>query len=323
MLPRERGTATDWGYQMDRSIAFLATAALVLSTVVPAATALPIGGAADVDLGEEPLADGAEAIPLAREPPDWVTPEARRKASQAAQLGLGYNVETGELVEPASGGPAELLIRPGTWEVSPAWCTLAFVAGSSGSYDIWTAGHCLDNGKEVFVATTPGVIFAIGKGNGRAGGVGNDYGSIDIYDQWQPYVDPDTAIVGGPGLAGGCAVFDGVASLTNPEPVKHVGHGIGIGTGGTPRAGVSLHANQKDDFLESQFSDKAVYWDGAAAPGDSGSPVLATGDPAGCPLGEGLAILTHLVVVGPNAQYIAGTNVDRVGTPTVGNGLPT
>lgn len=84
---------------------------------------------------------------------------------------------------------------------------------------------------------------------------------------------------------------------------------------------MSLHANNDDPFIDTSFTTKAVYWDGAAAPGDSGSPVLATGDPF-CPLGEGLAILTHLVIFGPNAQYIAGTPVDKAGTPTVGNGLP-
>lgn len=297
---------------------------LVLSTVVPVAAALPAEDDADDRLYDaRALPGGGKAIPLAGEPPDWVTPRARKIASQAAELGMGYNVKTGELVRPQdlSGGASELFIRPGAWMVFPAWCTTAFVSGSSGSYEIWTAGHCLPSRSEVILATAPNTIFAVGVGNGHAGGVGNDYGTVDIYDQWQPFVDPDTAVVGGPGLGSGCALFDGSASLTSPEPVKHVGHGIGIGTGGTPRAGVSLHANNKDPFIAGGFTDKAVYWDGAAAPGDSGSPVLATGDPL-CPLGEGLAILTHLVVVGPNAQYIAGTPADKVGTPTVGNGVP-
>lgn len=312
-------------------LAIVVTGLLIVSYAGLAPAAGPAIGAAGDD-ATEPADDGADdtgpyphVTPLKADPPAWVTPHAREMASLAAEQGMGYDVDEERLVAPQelAGSPAELLIRPGTWEVYPAWCTLAFVEGSSGNYDIWTAGHCLEGGEEVVVATTPGVIFAIGKGNGPAGRVGNDHGSIDIYDQWQPYVDPDTAVVGGPGLSSGCAVYDGTASVDDPEPVKHVGHGTGIGTGGTPRAGVSTHANTQDDLIESGFPDDAVYWSGAAAPGDSGSPVLATGDPVGCELGSGLAILTHLVVVGPDLQYIAGTNVDKVGTPTVGDGLPT
>lgn len=295
--------------------------------VLPAADDGPADDAADADPpagypdGSYVTDEGAIAVPLRQDPPDWLTPELRQKAHDAAQEGLAVDIDTGDAVPLAS---QYALIRPGAWMIFPFWCTMAFVSGSPGSYEIWTAGHCLEGGGEVIVVAAPSLIFAIGKGNGPAGAVGNDYGKVRIYDQWQPFVDPDTAVIGGPGpgLPGeDCAVFDGTASATNPVPVKHFGHGIAIGTGGTPRAGVSLHANNNDPLIDGGFSNKAVYWDGAAAPGDSGSPVLSTNNPL-CPLGEGLAILTHLVIIGPNLQYIAGTNVAKVGTPAEGNGLP-
>ncbi|MBW3619009.1 MAG: hypothetical protein KY461_02080 [Actinobacteria bacterium] len=293
-------------------------AALTLTAMAPTApdADLPAGHPE----GSELLADGAVAIPLRADSPDWLTPELRQRASSAAERGMGVDIETGEFVSAAAASQF-LFIRPGTWMVSPAWCTMAFVTGSPGSYSITTAGHCFDGRSEVIVFTAPSLIFAIGTGNGHAGGVGNDHGSVKIDPQFQGYVDADTAVIGGPGPAAGCGDSSVVATITDPVAVKHFGHGVVVGSGGTPRAGVSTHANHRDPFLEGGFSDSAVYWSGAATPGDSGSPVMAAATPE-CPLGEALAILTHLVVVGPNVQYIAGTPVSKIKTPAVGNGSP-
>ena len=38
--------------------------------------------------------------------------------------------------------PGEIGIRPGSWMIAPAGCTMNFVFGSPGSYSIGTAGHC-------------------------------------------------------------------------------------------------------------------------------------------------------------------------------------
>lgn len=292
--------------------------ALLLTAAAPAdVEADPLAGYPE---GSQLLEGGAVAVPMRAPSPDWLTPELRQKASEAAGRGMGVDIETGELVS-ASAASQFLFIRPGTWMIAPAWCTMAFVTGSPGSYSITTAGHCFDGRSEVIVLTAPSLIFAIGTGNGHAGPVGNDHGSVKIYPEFQTYVDADTAVVGGPGPAASCGSSSVVATITNPVPVKHFGHGVAIGTGGTPRAGVSTHANNRDPFIEGGFSDRAVYWFGAATPGDSGSPVMTAATPE-CPLGEALAILTHLVVVGHNAQYIAGTPVSKIGTATVGNGLP-
>lgn len=293
-------------------------AAMVAMSAAPAgAGADPLAGYPE---GSELLEGGAVAIPMKADTPEWLTPELRQKASLAAEQGMGVDTHTGEFVS-AEAASQYLFIRPGTWMLAPAWCTMAFVTGSPGSYDITTAGHCFEGRSEVIVLTAPSLIFAIGTGSGTDGGVGNDHGSVDIYPQFQQYVDADTAVIGGPGPAANCGRSSVVATITNPVPVKHFGHGLAIGTGGTPRVGVSTHANTGKPFLQGGFTNNAVYWSGAATPGDSGSAVLTAATPQ-CPLGEALAILTHLVVVGNNAHHIAGTPVSKIGTAAVGNGLP-
>ena len=293
-------------------------AALVLTAAAPADEEVaPLAGYPE---GSQVLEGGAVAVPLKAPSPDWLTPELRQKASEAAERGMGVDIETGESVLPTAADQF-LFIRPGTWMIAPSWCTMAFVTGSPGSYSITTAGHCFDGASEVILVTAPSLIFAVGTGSGHAGDVGNDYGSVKIYPEFQQYVDADTAVIGGPGPAASCGSSSVVATITNPVPVKHFGHGLVIGTGGTARAGVSTHANHNDPFIQGGFPNSAIYWSGAATPGDSGSAVMTAATPE-CPLGEALAILTHLVVVGNNGHYIAGTPVSKIGTAAVGNGLP-
>ena len=93
-------------------------------------------------------------------------------------------------------------------------------------------------------------------------------------------------------VAGPCGSYTG----SGPEPVFHYGHGLAVGTGGTPRAGLALRWTSND-----------FGWSGAAAPGDSGSAVrVNTGMQAA---GD----LTHLVVDTTwLPSYIAGTRMSRI-----------
>lgn len=94
------------------------------------------------------------------------------------------------------------------------------------------------------------------------------------------------AVVGGP-----CGAYYG----SGPETVWHYGHGLAIGTGGTPRAGLAL-----------TWKRDAFGWDGAAIFGDSGSGVRVTDLKAA---GD----LTHLVVDTKwLPSYIAGTRIGKM-----------
>ena len=80
-----------------------------------------------------------------------------------------------------------------------------------------------------------------------------------------------------------------------PETVAHYGHGLAIGTGGTPRVGVAL-----------TWKADSFGWDGAAIFGDSGSPVRVTN------LGAA-GDLTHLVVDTKwLPSFIAGTRIAKM-----------
>ena len=82
---------------------------------------------------------------------------------------------------------------------------------------------------------------------------------------------------------------------SGPETVAHYGHGLAIGTGGTPRAGAAL-----------TWKATAFGWDGAAIFGDSGSPVRTTALPAA---GD----LTHLVVDTKWVpSFIVGTRITKM-----------
>src|SRR5439155_8106139 len=98
-----------------------------------------------------------------------------------------------------------------------------------------------------------------------------DYAIVSIRPELTPWVFPTIAVIGGPCGAytgSGLAqipiprIFRGQDSAIGPEQVVHYGHGLGIGTGGTPRTGVSLY-----------WESNAYYWDSPSIFGDSGSPV--------------------------------------------------
>lgn len=258
-----------------------------------------------------------EAVPLATETPDWYTPELHAEVLAAAELGEGVPLPDGVQV-PAS-ALAFTGIRPGSWILFPAGCTTNFVFGSvatsgtttttsngksgtrgngggpkassTGDSYIGTAGHCAEVGDEVTIVAAPGVLMNIGtvvKSVDR--GVGDDFALIDIRPEMEQHVNPSTAYFGGPTATGDPQFGDAVL---------HAGHGVVIGTGGTPRAGLVVYRGPGD-------SGDAFAWDGAATPGDSGSFVLESD-------GTAAGNLTHIVIGGPYVPgNTAGTSIQRM-----------
>lgn len=272
-----------------------------------------------------PVGADAEVHELSQPQPSWYTDDLHQDVLAAAEDGAGVAVPEAADVEASA--LAFTGIRPGSWMVSPAGCTLNFVFGSlpeddtlaaassqqpaaapdrdqdhpssngsgttsSGTY-IGTAGHCTEVGDEVSIVAAPGVVMNIGTTvTSVDNGIGDDFALIEIRPEMVQHVNPSTAYFGGPTSAGDPQFGD---------VVEHAGHGLVIGTGGTPRAGLTVYRGEGD----TQKSD-AFAWDGAATPGDSGSFVLeADGTAAGD--------LTHLVVGGPYVPgVIAGTSIDRM-----------
>jgi hypothetical protein len=233
-------------------------------------------------------------------------------------------------------------IRPGAFVLlmngnSIGWCSLAHVYGSPGAYSISTAGHC---GK---VGDTATVIGAVGgktvaglpvpvlidfgrftKSTGD-GGIGRDWALIGVGAQWQSLVTPTMAFWGGPigmyrstGEVVSADLFapGGPRFGVNPNPalvqqVVHYGHGVGIGTGGTPRSGSAI--NWRTNYFTAF---------GAISPGDSGSGTnTLTGDAVGNNR-EAAGINTHIYVdasLRTGLGTFAGTRATLVGG-TLANG---
>jgi hypothetical protein len=183
----------------------------------------------------------------------------------------------------------------------PGWCTAAFVFEDRSK--IATAGHCTEVGDSVLALALPSTLFVFGRTSESTGaaGVGNDWATIEILPEWRVFTDPAVALVGGP-----C----GRAPEGFPPLLKFVGHGIGLGTGGTPRLGFY------DGEAEGGF--RAL---GLNMPGDSGAPVLEVTQSvlaSGCIGGGAVGILTHqefLVVEGepllPTGAFY-GTPISRI-----------
>ncbi|HVF05608.1 MAG TPA: hypothetical protein VNA20_12275 [Frankiaceae bacterium] len=243
---------------------------------------------------------------LKAETPTWYTPDLHRRVLAAGPQGVPLPAGAREDI-PAS-GLGFVGIRPGSWMIAPAGCTMNFIfqggttsttggkkprsgpkdrsvvsakAGST-AFDpaqqlyIGTAGHCTEVGDQVtLVAVTPTAPNPVLVNIGRTvksvdSGVGNDFALVEINPALNSWVSPAMAHFGGP---------TGTWSGTELLPVVHSGHGLVVGTGGTPRAGQVLYAHETD----------ALYWAGATVFGDSGSALnTATGLAA--------ADITHLIV---------------------------
>jgi hypothetical protein len=277
---------------MRKSFFAVVPAALVVLVcgVSSASAALPPLGApvgsvdwSKVD-GAVPYGQGY-AIPLKAARPAWFTKSLERRVDAANGVPVAAPTDA-----PL---PGTVGIRPGSWMLAPAGCTMNFVFGSAGGYSIGTAGHCGSAGQQVTLLTlAPGganpVLVDIGTIQRSVdGGIGNDFAIVSIRPELQSWVSPTIAVVAGP-----CGAYGGAG----PEAVFHYGHGLAVGTGGTPRAGVAL-----------TWQANAYGWSGLAAPGDSGSAVrVNTGMQAA---GD----LTHLTVdTNWLPSYIVGTRIGRM-----------
>ena len=205
--------------KLRRLLVLLATLFLLVPSAAATATEpLPEGAI--------PLPGGGYALELKAETPDWYTDELHQQVLSAGSEGVPV---------PASAGPefsslAFTGIRPGAWMFSPAWCTMNFVFGSEGDYYIGTAGHCASVGDEVVLIAAPGVLMNIGVTvKSYDNGIGQDFALVDIYDEMQEFVNPSMSYWAGP---------TGTAQPVVGDAVVHSGHGLVIGTGGTPRVGV-------------------------------------------------------------------------------------
>lgn len=222
-------------------------------------------------------------------------------------------------------GTGCLGIRPGGWIFNleggtVSWCTLAHVYGDQ----ISTAGHCGQTGDRITMIGLVGnndlapVLLDFGEvSTSRDNGIGDDWGLIDVYDEYQDLMTATMCVWGGPflgtyenegTLVEGSWGGQGPQVTVDPDPtlvegIVHYGHGAGMGTGGTPRAG-----------LGASWGDSAFLFVGAIGPGDSGSGAnTATTEAAG--------IITHIIVdpvMREGVGIAAGTRATEVGTPTMG-----
>lgn len=262
--------------------ALLSSLAAVVLTVPLAASAT--AGPESSEASSEPA-----YVELKAPKPDWYTPRLHERVMAAAERGESVPIPEG--VDYDVSGLAFTGIRPGAWIIAPAGCTTNFVFGSASNYFIGTAGHCTSVGDEVTLVAAPGVLMNIGTTVKSVDkGIGNDFALIDVRPEMEQYVNPSMAYFGGPTSAGSPQVG---------EVVEHSGHGLVLGTGGTPRAGVVVYRGAGE-------GGDAFAWVGAASPGDSGSAVrLANGQAAGD--------LTHLVVGGEYLPGdVAGTTIARM-----------
>jgi hypothetical protein len=269
----------------------------VLATALTAALAVPAGavptsvGPADPmsvipDAGTSPdqvdpasvdgayrLDGGGWAVPVRAAAPDWFTPELQERTRSGRP-----QPAPAAAVAPDAPLSGYVGIRPGSQMIAPYGCTMNFVFGSPGSYSIGTAGHCVDKvGEPVTLLTiAPGtppavenlVLVEIGTVSKRVdNGIGADFALVSIKPQLQDWVFPTIAQVGGPcgvyagdGLATQQVPVQGHAAADPGEQVFHYGHGLGVGTGGTPRTGHGLY-----------WESKAFWWAGNVVFGDSGS----------------------------------------------------
>jgi len=235
----------------------------------------------------------ARVVKLRGERPSWFTPAVQRKLSRQKVMAAPVDAPL----------PGEIGIRPGSWMIAPYWCTMNYIFRNGGTLAIGTAGHCLESGQPVVLLTLApsggnAVLVQLGRVLlKRDGGVGKDYGLVEIPTSRRNWVFPTIAGVGGP-----CNVYYGGAAKT----VAHYGHGVVVGTGGTPRAGVGLEV-ARSGWLQLDWDADSYAWAGLLAGGDSGSPVR---------IGELKAVgnLTHgLAVTGLEPSVIGwGTRISTI-----------
>lgn len=241
--------------------------------VLPATAAADLLGGAATDLSraevktavERAAASGAKVRKLRRATPGWYSERSRKRADQD-----GDGTSPAPVDAPL---PGTVGIRPGSWMISPYWCTMNFVFQKGGTYAIGTAGHCVKGGEPVVLLTiAPGgdnpVLVELGRVLlKRNAGIGKDYALVEVPPHLRSWLFPTIGVVGGP-----CGVYAG----GDPQPVAHYGHGVGVGTGGTPRAGMGFELGEDPIGVKGtdwDWDEDSIVWAGLINGGDSGSAV--------------------------------------------------
>ncbi|HEX2040155.1 MAG TPA: hypothetical protein VHF47_10535 [Acidimicrobiales bacterium] len=227
------------------------------------------------------------AVPIPREPLPWYDEAFHQRVIEAGTDGV--RVPAGVTV-PTALGLAYPGIRPGQWLISVdttgfAWCTANYVFKKRSTYGLGTAGHCaakdaLAHWPDVTAYVVPPPtsgklpgIYHIGKFVlSRDNGVGDDFAMVAIYPQYNAWMNPTMPVWGGP---------TSIKTDTSPTVVEHFGHGLVVGTGGTPRAGVAP--------IWTARNGDAFAWYGVGFQGDSGSAVNTVTQQAG-------GNFTHIVI---------------------------
>lgn len=271
---------------------------------VPGADRFADGPAAGTD-------DSGWAVPVRGARPSWATDELLAEAAQRPAPAPKAAVAPDA---PLSGYVG---IRPGSQMIFPYGCTMNFVFQKSGTYAIGTAGHCVDKvGQPVTLITiAPGdpvdpnnlVLVEIGEVISRTeNGVGADFALVSIKPSLQSWVFPTIPVVAGPcGAYTGNGVVSadvvplrGHATVDAGETIFHYGHGLGIGSGGTPRTGHALY-----------WEPDAFWWQGTVVFGDSGSAARVGTTGLGA-AGD----VTHLIVLDNKHLGVtaAGTRISKM-----------
>ena len=277
---------------MNVRMLFAAMAAAIGLLLAPAGAsaslpALPEIGAIDVaesDLeraAERAIANGAKVRKLRRSSPRWYDRKQERRMRRDRD-----GVATAPVDAPL---PGQIGIRPGNWMISPYWCTMNFIFQKGGTLAIGTAGHCVEGNEPVVVLTlAPSsenpVLVELGRVLlKRDAGIGKDYALVEIPPHLHDWVFPTMPVVGGP-----CGVY----TANDPQPVAHYGHGVAVGTGGTPRAGMGFA--MEDPRLvrgtDWDWDADSIIWAGLINGGDSGSGVRIGTLPAVSNLTHGIGI---------------------------------
>lgn len=252
---------------------------------------------------------GARPRKLRRSSPAWYT---EAKAGKKPQ-GEG-DVAMAPVDAPL---PGEVGIRPGSWMISPFWCTMNFIFQKGGTLAIGTAGHCVGGGPVTLLTLAPGganpVLVELGRVLlKRNAGIGKDYALVEIPPALHSWVFPTLGVVGGP-----CGVF----TANDPQPVAHYGHGVGVGTGGTPRAGMGF-ALASDPIgvkgTDWDWDADSIIWAGMINGGDSGSGVRVGTLPAVSNLTHGIGITglePSAIAWGTRVQTITSSGWQLVSSP--------
>ncbi len=236
---------------------------------------------------------GAKPRELKKPSPAWYDHKAQHRQDRDSQNGDG--VTTAPVDAPI---PPYIGIRPGAMMFSPFICTMNYIFQKGGTLAIGTAGHCIDGNEPVdLLAVAPEgghdqvpVLVRLGRVLlKRDGGIGHDYALVEIPPHLHSWVFPTQSVIAGP-----CGVY----TADDPLPLAHYGHGLGIGTGGTPRAGMGFELEGGLPFIKIRgigkndwvWDSDSIVWAGLINGGDSGSGVRVATMPAVSNLTHGIGI---------------------------------